>query len=158
MNNQTEPVKAEFQRAIGRLLTNLDGTPEDKLNWSPSPTARTPLEVAHHCGFVISALHGALSGTQAMPPLSTQEMDSYNREDEKTHGAKAEVVKGVEEKSAAFIAYLESLSEEDLTSTWHSPFGDFPVSLGITFPAFHTAGHIAQLEYIQTIWGDRVWQ
>ena len=31
------------------------------------------------------------------------------------------------------------------------------MSVAITLPADHMRGHIAQIEYIQTIWGDYDW-
>ena len=31
------------------------------------------------------------------------------------------------------------------------------MSVGITFPAYHTHGHVAQMDYIQTIYGDQDW-
>ena len=39
------------------------------------------------------------------------------------------------------------------------PFGlePMPVAVVITFPTFHTRSHIPQIEYIQTIYGDRDW-
>ena len=32
-----------------------------------------------------------------------------------------------------------------------------PMSAGVTFAAYHTHGHVAQMDYIQTIYGDQDW-
>ena len=31
------------------------------------------------------------------------------------------------------------------------------MAVGITFAAYHTHGHVAQMDYIQTIYGDQDW-
>jgi hypothetical protein len=157
MNAKVAPVKAEFEQTKGRLLKNLAVTPDDKLNWSPSPTARTPLEIAFHSAESIALLHSALSGQITMPPLTTEQMDSYSREKEKTAITRDEVVKLIEDSSASYIAWLETVDDDTLAGIWNTPFGEFPIAVGITFPTYHTASHVAQLEYIQTIYGDRIW-
>ena len=157
MNTQIETVKGEFERTVGRLLKNLAETPEDKLHWSPSPTSRTPLEIGYHCADVIAALHGSMSGLDPMPPTNPAQMDAYCREQEKPQRSREEVVKLIQDNSAAYAAWLEGIPEGKLAEIWNSPFGDFPIGAAISFPVFHTAGHVAQLEYIQTIYGDRIW-
>jgi uncharacterized damage-inducible protein DinB len=157
MNPQIQSVKMDFDRTTGRLLTDLAATPDDKLNWSPSPTARTPLEVAFHCAEVISGIHGSVDGTNPMPSVTPAEMDAYCREQEMKPRSREDVVKMIEEKSSAYSAWLEGLSDEKLLETWQSPFGPIPMTVAISLPTFHTANHVAQLEYIQTIYGDRIW-
>ena len=157
MNPQIETAKAEFERTTGRLLKNLASTPDDKLDWSPASTARTPREIAFHCADIIAMIHGSLDGADTMPQLSTEQIDAYCREKEASHGTREDVVKLINENSTAFVAWLEGLSDEKLAGTWQSPFGDISVAVAITLPTYHTANHIAQLEYIQTIYGDRVW-
>ena len=157
MNSTIESAKGEFERAVVRLTQSVAATPDEKIDWSPAPTARTPIEIAFHCTEVINALHGAISGTDPMPAASPVEMDTYFRTSEMTHGSRDEVVKKLKENAAAYTKWLDELPEEKLAEFWASPFGEIPYSVAITLPAYHTANHTAQLEYIQTIYGDRVW-
>jgi hypothetical protein len=157
VNPQIESAKSEFERICGRLLKNLATTPDDKLNWSPAPSARTPLEIAFHCAKSIALLHGCIDGRDTMPSLTSEQFDAHFREQERNLGSREDVVKMIHENSAAYITWLEGLSEEKLSGTWNSPFGEVPVATAITFPGFHASGHVSQLEYIQTIYGDRVW-
>lgn len=64
-----------------------------------------------------------------------------------------------EDNSKHLIATFESLIPEDLERPFVAPFGmgEFPMVRALDFPADHTRWHTAQLEYIQTILGDRDW-
>jgi hypothetical protein len=157
MNPQIEAAKSEFERTSGRLLSDLDATPDDKLTWSPSPSARTPLELVYHCAMVVGGIHGSLDGSNPMPHMTTEQIDTFLRENEVKHGSKDEVVKVFQDSSAAYVAWLETLTEEKLGDKWDSPFGEIPYTVAISLPTYHTANHIGQLEYIQTIYGDRIW-
>jgi hypothetical protein len=157
VNPQVEAAKAEFQRTSGRLLKNLEATPDDKLTWSPSATSRTPLEIAFHCAEIISVLHHSIDGQNMMPSANPTEIDAYCRAQEKNTGSREDVVKKIQDTSASYIEWLDKLSDEKLGQTWNSPFGDIPIPVAITLPTYHMEGHIAQLEYVQTIYGDRVW-
>jgi len=148
--------KAEFTRAKDRLVRALETTPDDRINWSPSPTARTPLEVAAHAAVSISGIRSMLQG-KPMPFSGTAEMDSAFREKEKTLTSRTEVLALIEENSNKFLAWLDSLTPEQVAADIETPFGAFPMANAITFPADHTRGHVAQIEYIQTIYGDREW-
>ena len=61
----------------------------------------------------------------------------------------------MEKNSKEFIEFLDGLSEEKLESTFETQMGSFPMMVAITFPADHLRSHAAQMEYIQTIYGDR---
>lgn len=157
MNPQIAAAKAAFERASGRLLTVFGATPDDKLNWSPSPTARTPLQLAVHCGQGMGFIQRSLEGAQA-PSMTTEQFDASFREAESKYTTRDEAVNLIEQNSAAYIAWLEGLGDEQVSGIWHSPFGDVPMAMGIMVPTYHTANHTAQIEYIQTIYGDRTWR
>ena len=46
MNEVIEEAKAEYLQAKERLIKALATTPDDRINWSPSPTSRTPIRDA----------------------------------------------------------------------------------------------------------------
>jgi len=153
-----ERAKAEFLRAKQGLARALATTPDDRLNWSPSPTARTPVELVGHAAGAIRSLHETLDGRT--PQFGgPAEADRYFREIDKHFTSREQVLGMLEENSAAYIAWLDALTPERLNSMVELPFGfgQIPVAIGITLVPGHTNGHTAQLEYIQTIYGDRDW-
>jgi hypothetical protein len=156
MNETVENTKTAFLATKGRLLKTFDATPNDRLNWSPSESARTPIELVAHCANSLHWLHTSFAG-EPMPKLTTAEFDELHLSRDKQFHSREQVVAHLEAESAAFLSWLDQVSEEQLASTWQSPFGGVPMTLAITFPARHADGHVSQLEYVQTIYGDRVW-
>jgi hypothetical protein len=64
----------------------------------------------------------------------------------------------LEQTSAAYLAWLDTLTPAQFAATLQLPFGPpVPMAVGITFPAHHLTGHVAQMDYIQTIFGDHDW-
>jgi hypothetical protein len=158
MNSQIENAKIEFLKTKQALVHALDNTPEERWNWSPSPTARTPLELVAHSAQAIGLLTDMLNGSPYAPP-TLAEADRDFREFEKGFTRREEAVCLLDAKSDAFVAWLDGLAPEKLGTLVTMPFGmdPMPIEVVITFPAFHTRSHIPQIEYIQTIYGDRDW-
>ena len=155
MEQVVNDAKAEFTRAKDRLAKALNTTPDDKAGWSPSPTARTPIEVVAHAASGTMGIHAMMTGK--MEPVNPADMDSMSREIEKGFTTKQQALDHLEKTSGEYVAWLDTLTAEQVAATVDSPFGSFPVASAITFPADHLRGHAAQIEYIQTIYGDRDW-
>ncbi len=157
MEDSISQAKAEFVRAKERMARALATTPDDKLNWSPSPTARTPLQQVAHGAGAIAGIQGMLTG-KPFPFANTAEFDAALRSDEKEYSTREQVLSLLEQNSAEYLAWLDKLTPEQLASTFQVPFGPpTPMAIGITFPAYHLSCHIAQMDYIQTIYGDHDW-
>ena len=157
MQNTLDQTKAEFLRAKERLTHALATTPDDRINWSPSPTARTPIQLVAHCARSISGIQGMLTG-DPFPYAGIAEFDAALRTAEREFTTREQVLGLLEQTGAEYLAWLDTLTPEQFASTVQTPFGmTVPMAVGITFAAYHTLGHIAQMDYIQTIYGDQDW-
>lgn len=161
MSTLTQPetvvaAKAEFDRAVDRMKRALATTPDDKLNWSPGGEARTPLMQVAHVSAAIEGMVGWFQG-QAMDWSDIKAIDAGWRAAEKKVQTREQAETMLEAARAKYHAYLDSLTEEQLAKDFPLPFGPRPMSDVITFPADHTRGHAAQLEYTQTCYGDVDW-
>ena len=148
--------KAEFLRAKDRLVKDLATTPDDKINWSPSSTCRTPLHLVAHAAMSIPGMQGMLEG-KPFPFSGPEELDTFSRNKEKEFTTREQVLDLLETNSDGYLAFLDSLTPEQLASNWEMPFGSFPMTSAITFIADHLRCHAGQLEYVQTIYGDLDW-
>ena len=146
--------KAEFNRALDRVAKVYASTPDDKINWSPSATARTATEEVAHCGMSIAGMQGWLAG-QPFPFESMAALDEFCRTEEKKFTTREQVNNLMAENAAKFQEFLDGLSQEQLGSMFDTQMGSFPMMAAITFPADHLRAHAAQIDYIQTIYGDR---
>jgi|GEM_PF-1903920 len=154
MQETKEAIKAEFNRAKGRVIAVLAATPDDKVNWSPSPDSRTPLEIACHVAMSIDGMQGWLDG-KPFPFTSMKELDDYSRAEEKKYPTREAVLELLEKNSASYLAFVDAMPDERVASIFESMMGNFPMAVALTFPADHTRGHTCQMEYVQTIYGDR---
>jgi len=154
MNNVVEDAKAEFLRAKDRLEKGLASTPDDKINWSPSATSRSPIALVAHSALSIEGMRGWLDG-EPFPFSSMEELDDFSRKKEAEFSTRDQVKQALDQHTSVFLAWLDSLSDDRVASMFESPMGSFPMAAAITFPADHLRGHAAQLEYLQTIYGDR---
>jgi hypothetical protein len=151
-----EEAVAEFNRAKDRLLKDLATTPDDKLRWSPTSTARTPLMQVAHAGMSIDGILDMLNGK----PFDFENMPALDREwraAEAKVATREEAIEILERSSERYIAWMRALSPEKVLSTIEMPFGAFPMVQVITWLADHVRNHCAQLEYIQTAYGDLTW-
>ncbi len=155
-NETVEAAKAEFVRAKDRISKALESTPDDKINWSPSPTARTPIHQVAHAAMSIQGMQGWLDG-QPFPFKDMAELDAFSRAEEAKYTTREQVTALLDEHSNAYIVWLDNLTPEKIGSTLDTAFGSFPMTHAITFVADHLRAHASQIDYIQTIYGDRDW-
>lgn len=156
MENLISEAKAEFIRSKERMVRALATTCEDKINWSPGPCARTPLQLVAHSAMGVSGIQGMLVG-KPFPYADIVEADAAWRAAEKEFTTSEQVLSLLEQNSAEYLAWLDTLTSEQLASTLQLPFGSFPMAAAITFPADHMRNHAAQIDYIQTVYGDQNW-
>ncbi|MDQ2730209.1 MAG: DinB family protein [Armatimonadota bacterium] len=158
MKETIEREKASFLRAKASICRVLATTPDERINWSPSPTARTPIEIVAHAAATVKNLHGILDGHPFRIP-NTAEADKTFREWEGEFSTREAVLSLLEANSAAYVAWLDTLTLERLNSLVELPFGmgEAPVAMALTFQAAAMNSHTPQIEYIQTIYGDRDW-
>jgi hypothetical protein len=156
MEDIISQAKAEFIRSKERMARTLATTPDDKINASPSPTARTPIQLVAHGALGISGIQGMLVG-KPFPYASVAEADTAFRNAEKEYTTREQVLGLLEQNSAEYLTWLDTLTPEQLGSTLQTSVGSFPMAAAITFPADHLRGHAAQIDYLQTIYGDHDW-
>lgn len=153
-----ERAKAEFIQATGGLKHALATTPDDRINWSPSATSRTPLQVASHAAISVGDMLGNLKGdTFAIP--TTGEAERFHRERDSKIKTREEALRLLDENQRAYFEWLDDLTPERLDSPMNLPFGmgAMPTRIGIEVMALHVNWHTAQINYIQTIYGDQDW-
>lgn len=161
MNTHQETIehaRADFLRSKERLSSALSTTPDDRINWSPSPTARTPIQQVAHAAQVLEGMQIMLNGG-TFPIETSAEADKVFLEQEKPFTTRESVLHLLEQNSATYLQWLDSLTPEALTATVTLPFGfgTAPMTAALSFASQHTNWHTAQINYIQTIYGDRVW-
>lgn len=162
MQTETRPIlndiKAnavkEAQEACDYLLKTFSFVPDDKLNWSPSESARSALQLVAHCALANKAFASIIRGEDIPVPADMSDFRGIMRSMEAEitdRNAAADLVKT---STATFIEAVGEVTEETFTSSPNSPFGPMPMPFWMTLAGMHMKAHACQLDYLQTIWGD----
>src|SRR5258706_2858285 len=158
MEDVISQAKADFVRAKDQLSRAFANTPDDRVNWAPTPTARTPVQIVVHCAQALKNINDFLDGRQ-FAFTNTAEADKYFREQERPFTTREQAVSLLEKNSSEYLAWLDALTPDRLNTLIQLPFGPgaAPLAVGLSFPPTHTNGHVGQIDYIQTIYGDYDW-
>lgn len=150
--------KQGFQMSVDRIKRILDRTPDERLLWSPAPTARTPLAQVVHAAISIHHVHAMMMGTRYATP-TMEEADAEFLAIERGITKREDALALLNKNSEAFIGWLDQVSAERLADIVQLPFdlGETPLESMLGVPALHTNDHAAQMDYIQTCYGDRTW-
>jgi len=150
--------KQLFQMSVSRMKRILESTPDDRLLWTPGPAARTPLAQVVHAANSIHHIHTAMMGTRYATP-TMEEADAEFLALEAGIATREEALALLDKNSQTYIDWLDQLSEERLSDMVPLPFnlGEAPLDFMLVMPAWHTNDHAAQMDYIQTCYGDRRW-
>lgn len=154
-----DEAKANLAQAKGQLEHAFANVPDDRINWSPSPTARTAVQQVAHAADALHHIAEMLDG-RPFAVLSIPDADRGFREWESTFTTREEVHALLDKHYDAYIALLDRLTPERLESDMITlPFGlgTMPLKNGLGAGADHTRWHAAQLGYMQTIYGDQDW-
>lgn len=135
------------------FLRNLSHVPEDKLTWSPCPTAKSALQIAAHVagysiGFPRVIREGRFPDTAEdfLAPINAKIASIQTVQE-----AEAVLRQGIEETLAA----LDTVRPEQIDSEIKTLIGTTPFLFFMTIPAVHLVLHTGQIDYLQTCWDDQ---
>lgn len=150
MQIDSSEARSMLDQGYKRLLATFAAVPDDKLGFKPSPTSKSPIEIIAHCGSTNLRLAGALAretagsaGAAAAPEASSA-----------SPGSRKEALELLAESVSKLDSAIEKVTPDMLSRTVALPFGQMPMARLIAIPSSHLQGHAAQIDYIQTIWGD----
>ena len=134
---------AELARWAARdFVFNLEAIPADRLDWKPSPEAKSALEIAGEVAGGAGSVVPVLQGGDWTPSPNPQP------------ATLAEARDLVLEKTEAYAAALEAADPSSLRRVFELPFGTFLVERFVLFPVIELIHHRGQLCYLQSLLGD----
>ena len=145
-----------IHEAYEGLLRTARAMPEDKLTWKPLDNGRTALELVQECTQSLNWCTGILLG-EPMPDFTPEVLEAFTSE-----RAQWKTLDECEQASVAKFAKLESIvrnyPDADLENTVQLPFApgkDFSMADMVMVPYWNITYHTGQINYIQTLYGDR---
>ena len=151
-----ELCKKEAKDGMDMFLRNFSHVPAERLNWTPTPTAKSALRVAAHTTLCY-ARFAEMIQNRATPQVADLDAWLAQRISEETAVTTVEEVKrafhtGLEQTCAA----LDSLTAEEVDMELDSGQGwTMSMRFLMKLPAWHATLHLGQIDYLQTCWDDQ---
>lgn len=131
-----------------RFTTTFAAVPKNKLDWTPSETAKTPIQIAAHTAVTYHTFAGLISGDCEMPA----DMGTAKTEARITTREQADEALSV--GFQALTGAIDCVTPERFAAVAATPYGEIPIEHLIFIPGTHGYAHAAQIDYLQTCWGD----
>ena len=148
-------IREVTESSMKHLFAAARRTHEDKLNWSPMDLGRTVIDQLAECALMPDFPAHILTH-RAMPDLSPQRMVEFRAKKAEltTIDACEEVCRA---KTEAFLAVVDAFPDADWMHEVVMPWGEEPWSfLGVArLPSWNSDYHCGQINYIQTLYGDK---
>lgn len=140
------------EQNLKQFIHNFNFIPEDKLNWSPSPTSKTSMQILAHCAVAAQGLVEPITGKDNFTPIDDMIKQISQAEAELTDKEQALTV--LKDGISKGLKAMNGLKPEDLTKIVKHPFLDAPISFWMNLYWRHLDVHGGQIDYLQTVWGD----
>jgi hypothetical protein len=152
-------VESSKQRAVSCMelfLRNFSHVPDDKLNWTPTPTAKSAIRIAAHTALYAGRFAQMIRDRRLPDAENLSEWLAQRDAEEAAIISRSEVESIFREGTAEVLAAIDTLSPEDLKLSLDSGQGWF-VSMEqvMGLPGFHATLHTGQIDYLQTCWNDQ---
>ena len=152
-------VKSSKESAVNGMemfLRNFSHIPDDRLNWTPVPTAKSAIRIAAH-----TALHmgrfATMMNDRKLPGMDIlPEWLAKGKAEEEALTSRVEMEQVFRAGTAEVLAALDNLSPEDVAMVLDSGQGwSMPMTRLMALPGWHTTLHLGQIDFLQTCWDDQ---
>lgn len=138
------------------FLRNFSHVPDEKLSWTPTPTAKSAIRIAAHTALYAGRFARMIRDRRQPAPENLNEWLAERDAEEVAITSREEVETIFREGTAEVLAALDTLTPEDLEMSLDSGQGwSMPMKQLIGLPGFHATLHAGQIDYLQTCWDDQ---
>ncbi len=139
------------------FLNVLSFVPEDKLHWSPSPTAKTAFQIAAHTAVTNGNFARFIRNRKLPVGDAIPVFVNATKAEEESLKSMSEIEALLRKNTQDVLLALDSLTPDDFSIELDSSLGwTVPMTVLMNLPCSHTAMHASQLDYLQTCWNDQV--
>lgn len=132
------------------LWRSVHAMPKEKLDWKTAETARTARDVIEEI-VMTTGYSAELISSQRMPEMGSVESKA-GKSDKKDM---AELEKDHRANIKKYLEAVKNFPVEDLLKTLDLPWGKMTFLQCIAYPYWNMIYHWGQINYIQTMYGDK---
>ena len=138
------------------FLRNFSHVPDDKLEWTPTPTSKSAIRIAAHTALYAGRFAQMIRNRRLPAPDNLSEWLAERDAEEVAITSREEMEKVFREGTAEVLAALDTLMPEELEMSLESGQGwSMPMKQLMGLPGWHATLHAGQIDYLQTCWGDQ---
>jgi hypothetical protein len=156
MESLVDIAKKSAVDGMDRFLKVFSFVPDDKLTWTPTPTAKSAMRIAAHTSLYAGRFAHMIKSGGLPKHDNLEEWIAQRNAAEVAVTSRAEVESIFRKGTDEVLAALDSLTPEMIGATLDSGFGwSVPMTWLMTLPGIHAISHGAQIDYLQTCWDDQ---
>ena len=130
--------------------------PDDKLTWTPTPTAKSAIRIAAHTALYAGRFARMIKDGKLPASDNLTEWLAQRNAEEAAITCRTEIESIFRKGTDEVIAALDSLTPEEIGTSLDSGLGwSMPMTRLIDLPGWHATLHAGQIDYLQTCWGDQ---
>lgn len=152
-------IESAKQRAVSAMeifLRNFSHVPDDRLEWTPVPTAKSALRIAAHTALYAGRFARMIQDRQLPIPESLEDWLAERDAEEVALTSREEIERVFRAGTAEVLTALDTLKPEEVESTLESGQGwTMSMKQLMGLPSFHATLHTGQIDYLQTCWDDQ---
>jgi hypothetical protein len=138
------------------FLRNFSHVPDDKLHWTPTPTAKSAIRIAAHTALYAGRFACMIRDRRLPVADDLGAWLARCAAEEAAITDRAEVERVFRLGTAEVLAALDTLRPEETEMSLDSGQGwSVPMTFLMNLPGFHATVHMGQIDYLQTCWGDQ---
>jgi hypothetical protein len=138
------------------FLRNFSFVPDDKLTWTPAPTAKSALRIAAHTALYAGRFARMMRDRELPAPNNLTEWLAQRNAEEVAITRRADIEAVFRKGTYEVLAALDSLTPEDIGRSLDSGQGwSMPMTFLMNLPGWHATLHTGQIDYLQTCWDDQ---
>jgi hypothetical protein len=130
--------------------------PDDKLTWTPMPTAKSALRIAAHTALYAGRFARMIADRKLPSPDNLDEWLAQNNAEETAITSRAEMENAFRKGTEEVISALDSLTPEAIGTILDTGQGwTISMKFLMNLPGWHATLHAGQIDYLQTCWDDQ---
>lgn len=138
------------------FLRNFSYVPDDKLEWTPTPTSKSAIRVAAHTALYAGRFAAMIRDRKLPIPENLEEWLAQRDAEEIAVTDREEMERIFREGTAEVLAALDTLTPDEVELMLDSGQGwTMPMKQLMGLPGWHATLHAGQIDYLQTCWGDQ---
>jgi hypothetical protein len=156
MESLAASYKESAVRGMEHFLKVFSFVPDDKLTWTPTPTAKSAIRIAAHTALYAGRFARMINDRKLPSSDNLAEWLAQVNAEEAAITSRIEMESVFRKGTDEVIAALDSMTPEAIGTSLDSGLGwSMPMTVLMNLPGLHAMSHAAQIDYLQTCWDDQ---